>query len=85
MVRKRTTLYIDEGLLKSARDLASRTDREEQDVVEDALRRYLGFQMLEQVWSRSDLPNEEEATRLAYDELRALRVDESQGDEHLAR
>lgn len=75
MVRKRTTLYIDEGLLQSARDLASRTDREEQDVVEDALRRYLGFQMLEQIWSRGDLPSEDDATSLAYEELRALRAD----------
>lgn len=84
MVRKRTTIYIDEDLLRSARDLAARTDREEHDVLEDALRRYLGFQMLEQIWSRANLPDEDEATRLAYDELHALRDERRQVDDQTA-
>jgi hypothetical protein len=32
--------------------------------------------VLEKVWSREDLPDEEEATRLAYEELHARRAEE---------
>ena len=75
MVRKKMTFYIDEDLLRSARDLASRTDRAEDDVLEDALRRYLDFAMLQQAWKRDALPNEDEALRLAYEELHAMRAE----------
>lgn len=37
-----TAVYVDEELLRSARALAARTDREVREVLEEALRRYLG-------------------------------------------
>jgi Arc/MetJ family transcription regulator len=40
--RKKTTVYVDEELLRSAKILAARTDRKEYEVFEEALRRYLG-------------------------------------------
>ncbi|MEZ4596266.1 MAG: hypothetical protein R3C32_05105 [Chloroflexota bacterium] len=53
---------------------AARTDRRDSDIVEDALRSYLGFDAVEDVWARSDL-GEDEAMRLAVDETRAARAD----------
>lgn len=78
MGRKKTTLYMDEDLLRSARLLAARTDRSEYDIVEDALRRYLGFHVLERVWERDDLPDEDAALELAYEELHSMRSEAQQ-------
>lgn len=76
MVRKKTTVYVEEELLRSAKVLAARTDRKEYEVLEEALKQYLGFDVLEKVWRREGLPDEEEATRLAYEELHAMRAEE---------
>jgi hypothetical protein len=39
--RRKTTVYVDEELLCSAKVLAARTDRKEYEVFEEALRSYL--------------------------------------------
>jgi hypothetical protein len=80
MARKKTTVYVEEDLLRSAKVLAARTDRKEYEVFEEALKSYLGLDVLEKVWRREDLPNEEEATRLAYEELHAMRVEEQRDE-----
>ncbi len=80
MARKKTTVYIDEDLLRSAKVLAARTDRKEYEVFEEALKSYLGLDVLEKVWQREDLPDEEEATKLAYEELHAMRAEEQRGE-----
>jgi hypothetical protein len=72
MARKKTTFYVDESLLRSLRVLAARQGTRDSDVVEAALREYLGFAVLDRVRARSDL-TEEEAMKLAYDELHAMR------------
>ena len=72
MARKKTTVYIDDALLKATKVLAARTGRKEYEVFEDALRGYLGLGALERIWSRSKL-TEKEALDLAYQELRAAR------------
>jgi len=72
MAKKKTTIYIDDGLLKATKVLAARTGKKEYEVVEDALRGYLGFGALEKIWSRSQL-TEREALELAYQELHAAR------------
>ncbi|MBA2442414.1 MAG: hypothetical protein H0V53_08430 [Rubrobacter sp.] len=76
MARKKTTVYVEEDLLRSAKVLAARTDRTEYEVFEEALKQYLGLDVLEKVWRREGLPEEEEATRLAYEELHAMRAEE---------
>jgi hypothetical protein len=76
MTRKKTTVYVEEDLLRSAKVLAARTDRKEYEVFEEALKSYLGFDVMEEVWQREDLPDEEAATRLAYEELHAMRAEE---------
>ena len=57
---------------------AARSGKRDSDVVEEALRRYLGFALLDQVWARSDL-TEEEALQLAYEELAAMRAETPDG------
>jgi hypothetical protein len=70
--KRKVTLYVDQDVLRAARVRAARTDKRDSEVVEDALRAYLGFDVLERVWARSNL-NEDEAMRLAVDETRAAR------------
>jgi hypothetical protein len=71
--RKKVTLYLDEGVLRAARVRAARTDKRDSEVVEDALRAYLGFDVVERVWARSDL-SEDEAMQLAVAETHAVRT-----------
>ncbi len=72
MARKKTTVYMDEDLLKAAKIMAVRTGKKEYQVLEDALRQYLGLGVIEKVWRRGTL-REDQALRLAYKELHAAR------------
>lgn len=81
MNRRKTTVYIEENLLRSARVVAARSGKKEYEVFEEALRAYLGFDVLEKVWRREGLPSEEEATKLAYEELHAMRAEEQEANE----
>lgn len=76
MARKKTTVYLDEELLRGAKVLAARTDRKDYEVLEEALREYLGFAVLERAWSRADL-TDDEALQVARTELDAMRRDRS--------
>ena len=70
--KKKVTLYLDDGVLRAARVQAARTDKRDSEVVEDALRAYLGFDVVERIWARSTL-SEDEAMRLAVSETHAVR------------
>ncbi len=70
--RKKVTFYLDEDVLRAARVRAARSDRRDSEIVEEALRAYLGFDAVERVWTRSDL-GEDEAMQLAVSELHAMR------------
>lgn len=70
--KKKVTLYLDEDVLRAARVRAARTDRRDSEIVEDALRAHLGFDVLERVWARSDL-SEDEAMDLAVSEIHKMR------------
>jgi hypothetical protein len=76
--RKKTTVYIDESLLRAAKVAAARTGKHENEVFEEALRRFLGFaEVVERVWSgitRETAPSDEEAERIAREELAAVRA-----------
>jgi len=72
MTRKKATVYLDEDLLRGAKILAARTDRRDYEVLEAALRQYLGIEVLERVWKSSDL-SDDEAFEVAYNELEASR------------
>lgn len=70
--KKKVTFYLDEEVLRAARVSAARHDRRDSEIVEEALRSYLGFDVLERVWARSDL-TADEAMELAVSEQHALR------------
>lgn len=81
MTRKKTTVYIDEELLRAAKVAAARSGKREYEVFEDALRRHLGFAgTMEQIWAGitpAEAPSEEEAARIAAEELAAVRAERS--------
>lgn len=66
MKKIRTTLTIDEEIWKAVRVRAARTGQRDSDVIEAALRRALGFDLLERLWDRSDMA-EDEAMALALE------------------
>ena len=66
MPKVRTTLTIDEVVLRAVKVRAARTARGDSQVIEDALRRDLGLDVLDRLWQTADLP-EEEATELAVE------------------
>lgn len=70
--KRKVTFYIAEDVLRAAKVRAARTDRRDSEVVEQALRGYLGFDVLDRVWARSQL-SEKEAMDLAVSEVRAVR------------
>lgn len=77
MGKKKTTLYLDADVLRRTEAAAARSGRDESEVVEDALRRYFGLDVVEQVWARNaeSALDPEEALELAYAELRAFRAE----------
>lgn len=74
MPKLRTTVTIDERVLRAVRVKAARTGRRDSEVIEEALRRDLGLDLLEQAWSGADL-GEDEALALAVDAQHAARGD----------
>lgn len=66
MAKVRTTLTIDDSVMKAVKLRAARTGRGDSEVIEDSLRRDLGLDLLERLWERNRLP-EEEATKLAVE------------------
>jgi len=64
MAKVRTTLTIDETVLRAVKVRAARSGKGDSEVIEEALRRELGLDLLERLWERNKLP-EEEAVALA--------------------
>jgi metal-responsive CopG/Arc/MetJ family transcriptional regulator len=67
MPKQRTTVTLDERVLRAVRVKAARTGRRDSEVIEDALRRDLGLEQLERIWEKSGL-GEGEALALAVKE-----------------
>ena len=72
MAKLKTTVYLDEDVLRQARIQAARTGKKDSELIEEAIRRYLGTDVLDAVWARSDL-DERSALELAYEALDAVR------------
>jgi hypothetical protein len=66
MPKVRTTLTIDEDVLRAVRVQAARTSKRDSEVIEEALRRDLGFDLLDRLWAKADL-SEDEAVQLAVE------------------
>lgn len=66
MAKVRTTLTVEEEVLRAVKVRGARTGKGDSEVIEEALRRELGFDLLDRLWQQSDLP-EDEATALAVE------------------
>jgi hypothetical protein len=72
MAKVRTTLTIDDEVLRSVKIRAARTGKGDSEVIEEALRRDLGLDLLERLWSAPPLA-EDEAMALAVEAQHATR------------
>lgn len=55
MPKTRTTLTIDEGVLRAVKVRAARTGRGDSEVIEEAVRAHLGIDLLDRLWARNDM------------------------------
>lgn len=68
-------MYIDADVLRAARVMAARTGKRDSDIVEEALRSYLGINVLEEIWASSPAGvTNEEALDLANREVHDQRA-----------
>ena len=73
MTKTRTTLTIDEEVLRAVKVRAARTGKGESQVIEEAVRRDLGLDLMERLWARNDMA-EGDAMELAIEaQLKARR------------
>lgn len=72
MAKVRTTLTIDDEVLRAVKHRAARGGKRESEVIEEALRRDLGVDLLDELWSRNDM-SEKEASKLALEAQHATR------------
>lgn len=72
MPKTKTTVYLDEDVLRGAKVMAARTGKKDYEVVEEALRAYLGMEVLDRAWNAADM-SEDEALRLAVEEVHRFR------------
>ena len=66
MTKVRTTLTLDAEVLRAVKVRAARSGKGDSKVIEEALRRDLGLDLLERLWARNRL-SEEEARKLAVE------------------
>jgi ribbon-helix-helix CopG family protein len=72
MSKVRTTLTIDAAVLRAVKLRAARTGRGDSEVIEAALRKELGLDLLERMWEGATL-SAEEAEALAVEAQHATR------------
>ena len=74
MTKTRTTLTIDEDVLRAVKVRAARSGKGDSEVIEEAIRKDLGLDLMERLWARNSM-TEEEAMKLAIEEQEAFRRD----------
>ncbi len=66
MPKSRTTVTLDVDVLRAVRVRAARTGKGDSEVIEEAVRRHLGLDLLDRLWARNTL-SETEAVELAVE------------------
>ncbi len=61
MSKVRTTVTFEEEVLRAVKVRAARTGKGDSQVIEEAVRRDLGLDLLEGLWSKSELSNKQAA------------------------
>jgi metal-responsive CopG/Arc/MetJ family transcriptional regulator len=72
MAKVRTTLTVDEDLLRAVKVRAARTGKGDSEVIEEALRRDLGLELLDRIWAANRL-SEDEALTLSVEAQHSTR------------
>ena len=72
MAKTRTTLTIDADVLRAVRVRAARAGKGDSQLIEEALRRDLGLDLLDRLWARNHL-DADEATALAVEAQHSTR------------
>lgn len=72
MSKVRTTLTINEDVLRAVKVRAARTGKGDSEVIEEAIRRDLGLDLLDRIWAKNQIP-EDEARALAVEAQHATR------------
>jgi hypothetical protein len=74
MGKVRTTLTVDEDVMRAVKIAGARTGKGDSQVIEEALRRDLGLDLLKRLWTRNRM-SEEDAIALAIEAQHAARSD----------
>lgn len=72
MPKVRTTVTLDERVLRAVKVKAARTGRGDSELIEEVLRKELGLDVLDRLWAINDMA-EDEATALAVEAQHATR------------
>ena len=72
MSKVRTTVTLDERVLTAVKVKAARLGKGDSELIEEALRRDLGLDVLDRLWAVNDM-TEEEATSLAVEAQHEIR------------
>jgi hypothetical protein len=72
MGKLRTMLTIDDEVLRAVKARGARTAKSDSEVIEEALRHELGLDLLDRLWRRNDL-DEEQALAVAVEAQHASR------------
>lgn len=72
MAKVRTTLTVDEDVMQAVKIAAARVGKGDSQVIEEALRRDLGLDLLDRLWERNQM-SEEDAMALAVEAQHATR------------
>lgn len=72
MGKTKTTVYLDEDVLRGAKVMAARSGKRDYEIVEEALRAYLGMDVLERAFDAAGM-DEDDALRLAVEEVNRFR------------
>lgn len=72
MPKVRTTVSLDEDVLRSVKVRAARQGKGDSQVIEESLRRDLGLDLLERLWAKNKM-SEDEAMRLAVEAQHSTR------------
>jgi hypothetical protein len=66
MPKVRTTVTLDQDVLRWVKVRAARQGKGDSEIIEESLRRDLGFDLLERLWEKNRM-DEDEAMRLALE------------------
>jgi len=72
MAKVRTTVTLDEEVLRWVKVRAARKGKGDSEVIEESLRRDLGLELLDRIWSKNRM-SEDKAMRLAVEAQHSTR------------